>query len=116
MIRALLPLVVLAAPAWANGAPTPPPSPALQAILEMPPDLEYGAFLAQECAACHRADAPAGAAPIPAIAGLEAAYLAQALYDYRAGTRANPVMQTIARSLDDDMIAALAAPFAAQAE
>lgn len=130
----ILPLIALPLVALANGQttapstapPTVPPTallaePAAPAtLLALPGDLEYGAFLAQECAICHL---PLGAQPaagagtagaIPVIAGRPAAELVQALYAYRAGHRANPVMQTIAGTLDDEMIAALAAHFAAQ--
>jgi cytochrome c len=73
-------------------------------------DLAYGEYLAAECVTCHRATVDEGA--IPAIVGLPAPYFADALRDYRAGRRLNPVMQNVARALDDEQIAALAAYFA----
>jgi cytochrome c553 len=73
-------------------------------------DLAYGEYLASECVICHRATVGQGA--IPAIAGLPAPYFVNALRDYRAGRRLNPIMQNVARSLDDEQIAALAAYFA----
>lgn len=73
-------------------------------------DLAYGEYLASDCVTCHRAPADEGA--IPAIVGLPRPYFVNALRDYRAGRRANPVMQNVARSLDDEQIAALAAYFA----
>lgn len=110
-----LPLTLLPLVAVANGEGVEPAAP--DALLALAGDAEYGAFLAQECAVCHRPTTdPAGATTeaIPVIAGRPAADLVQALFAYRAGHRANPVMQTIARSLDDEMIAALAVHFAAQ--
>lgn len=74
-------------------------------------DIAYGEYLAAECIACHRTAVDEGA--IPAIAGLPAQYFINALRDYRAGRRSNPVMQNLARSLDDEQIEALAAYFAA---
>jgi cytochrome c len=73
-------------------------------------DPAYGAYLASECATCH--GAPTGEGAIPAIVGLPRQYFVNALRDYRAGRRTNPVMQNVARSLDDAQIAALAAYFA----
>lgn len=73
-------------------------------------DLAYGEYLASECVTCHRAPADEGA--IPAIVGLPTAYFVNALRDYRTGRRQNPVMQSVARSLDDEQIAALATYFA----
>ena len=69
-------------------------------------DPAYGEYLSAECVTCHRAGAETGG--IPPIAGLPQRYFIGALRDYRAGRRANPVMQSVARSLDDEQIAALA--------
>lgn len=73
-------------------------------------DLAYGEYLAAECVACHRAAEEESA--IPAIVGLPTRYFVNALRDYRARRRPNPVMQNVARSLDDQQIEALAAYFA----
>jgi cytochrome c len=75
-------------------------------------DLAYGEYLSSECVACHGASVDGGA--IPAIAGLSAEDFVAALHAFRSGRRANPVMQNVARSLDDEQIEALAAYFAAQ--
>ena len=58
-----------------------------------------------------------GAGPdpsIPALHSLPSARLIAALRAYRAGARANPVMQSVARALDDAAIEALAAYFSGQ--
>lgn len=73
-------------------------------------DPAYGEYLSAECITCHRSEAETGG--IPPIAGLPTRYFMGALKDYRAGRRANPVMQSVARSLDDDQIEALAAYYA----
>ena len=75
-------------------------------------DAPYGAYLAAECAACHRRDAAHGA--IPPLHVLTYDRLVAALKAYRDGTRANAVMQSVARSLGDAEIEALAAYFARQ--
>ena len=71
----------------------------------------YGRHLAQECAACHRDDGPNGA--IPSLAGHPAAEIEGLLEDFRSGSKTNPVMVSVAKSLDEKQTAALAAYFAA---
>jgi cytochrome c553 len=70
---------------------------------------------AAACAACH---GEAGAKPIaptyPVLAGQYADYLAQALHEYKAGARKNPVMGAQAAMLSDDEIKALAHYFSLQ--
>lgn len=73
-------------------------------------DVEYGAYLAQECSSCHHIHVQKPG--IPHIVGLPADYFIEALSLYKEGARDNATMQTIARSLDDEQIAALAAYFA----
>jgi len=73
--------------------------------------IAYGRHLSSECTACHRPDAGAGA--IPSLAGRPAAEIFALLEDFRAGRKTNPVMVSVARSLDEQQTAALAAYFAA---
>ena len=73
-------------------------------------DVEYGAYLAQECSACHHIHVTKPG--IPHIVGLTTDYFIETLNLYKEGARDNTTMQTIARSLDDEQIAALAAFFA----
>ncbi|TJY59887.1 cytochrome c [Sinimarinibacterium sp. CAU 1509] len=67
------------------------------------------------CTACH---GEAGAKPIaptyPVLAGQYGDYLAQALHEYKAGTRKNAVMGAQAAMLSDDEIKALADYFSLQ--
>lgn len=66
------------------------------------------------CAACHGADGRASLPAYPHLAGQYASYLEQALREYRAGARTNPIMQPQAAALTDDEIRQLARYFAAQ--
>ena len=74
-------------------------------------DAAYGEYLASECGACHGANADGA---IPALQALRDEELIAALKAYREGTRTNAVMQSVARSLDDAAIEALAAYFSGQ--
>ena len=70
---------------------------------------EYGEYLSGECTGCHRAGADDGA--IPPIIGLEPERFIAALKEFRQEVRTNPAMVSVAKSLDDEQIAALAAYF-----
>jgi cytochrome c len=74
--------------------------------------ISYGRHLASECTACHRVDGVDNG--IPAIVGWDAERLIATLEFYRAGARTNPVMVSVAKSLDLEQIRALAAYYAAQ--
>ncbi len=73
----------------------------------------YGRHLASECTACHRSDGVDGG--IPSLAGKPEADLIGLLMSYREGRKTNPVMVSVARSLDERQIAALAAYFSSLA-
>ncbi len=60
------------------------------------------------CFGCHGARG-GGVGQFPRLAGLPVRYLAEQLTAYRDGTRSNPVMEKIARPLDDGQVQALAA-------
>jgi cytochrome c len=75
-------------------------------------DAAYGEYLAAECVTCHGADA--ASTSIPPLRSLQYEDLVAALKEYRDGTRANPAMQSVARSLGDAEIAALASYFSGQ--
>jgi cytochrome c553 len=74
--------------------------------------LALGRHLAQECASCHGAGSSSA---IPPLAGRDAVSLVQALEAYRRGERTNPAMVSVAQSLDDQQIRALALYFASLA-
>lgn len=72
--------------------------------------LAYGRHLSAECSACHR---PEGAAAgIPSITGRQVEEFITTIGFYRNGERKNPTMVSVAQSLDDDQIKALATYFA----
>lgn len=67
----------------------------------------YGRHLAQECTACHRIDGVDNG--IPSIVGWDAQRFVATLEFYRNGERPNPVMVSVAKSLDEEQLSALAA-------
>jgi cytochrome c len=70
----------------------------------------YGRHLAQECSGCHRTDGIDNG--IPSIVGWEPDRFMATLRFYQTGERANPVMVSVAKSLDEGQVEALAAYFA----
>jgi len=78
---------------------------ALDAVLSLESDPEYGAYLANECLTCHTPDG--SNATIPQVHGKEKAYLASALLAYKFEQRENDVMRNIAKLLSNEDIAAL---------
>lgn len=71
--------------------------------------LAYGQHLSQECTGCHRIDGIDNG--IPSIVGWPPETLARTLGLYQTGKRTNPVMISVATSLNDTQVAALAAYF-----
>ena len=72
--------------------------------------LSLGRHLAQECTTCHRIDGTDNG--IPSIVGQDPAHFAETIGYYRSGARTNQVMVSVAQSLDDEQVAALAAYYA----
>ena len=72
-----------------------------------------GAALAPGCAACHGRDGRSVDPKLyPDLAGQSAAAIYKQLYDFKAGSRSNPVMSAMAAALSDEQMAAVAAHFA----
>ena len=69
--------------------------------------LSYGRHLSGECSACHRIDGSDNG--IPSITGWDPEMFAVTLEFYRNGDRPNPAMVSVAQSLDEHQIKALAA-------
>jgi cytochrome c553 len=69
--------------------------------------IAYGKHLAQECTGCHRIDGIDNG--IPSIVAWERDAFIATLKFYKNGTRPNPAMVSVAKSLDDEQMAALAA-------
>jgi cytochrome c553 len=71
--------------------------------------------IVERCAACHGALGSQPSAPeVALIAGQNPGYLDQALREYKSGARLHPLMQELARELDDQQIAEVVAWFARQ--
>ena len=71
---------------------------------------DVGKHLAQECTTCHRIDGTDNG--IPSIVGLDPEYFAGTIGFYQRGERTNQAMMSVAQSLDDEQVAALAAYYA----
>jgi cytochrome c len=70
-------------------------------------DPEYGEYLSSECVTCH--NNTQDHTGIPRIAGLPAEGMIILLKAYKNKELSNETMQTIAASLDDEQMAAIAA-------
>ena len=102
LLAAVLLAAVTATPAAADAAPGPAASAG---------NPEHGRKLSYACLGCHGVPEFRNAYPryrVPKIGGQSAAYLAQALDEYRKGSRRHPTMQMQARSFSDQDIADLA--------
>jgi cytochrome c553 len=75
------------------------------------PATPNGAALCVTCHGMHGEGAPSGA---PRLAGQNAEYMSHALSMFKATTRASPIMQPIAQSLNDVQISELADYFSKQ--
>jgi cytochrome c len=92
----------------------PPPAPGTvvvpQEVLDMPGDVAYGEYLANECVGCHLLNGQSGG--VPSITGWHPEPFITFMFEYRLGSRPNQTMVNIARRLSDEEIVALAAYFA----
>jgi cytochrome subunit of sulfide dehydrogenase len=71
--------------------------------------------LAATCANCHGTQGQAvPGATVPGLAGLPAAYIAEQMKAFKAGTRPATVMHQLAKGYSDAQIDAIAAYYAAQ--
>jgi cytochrome c553 len=85
----------------------------LAAVLAQSPSpktLAYGAHLAQECTGCHRRDGTDNG--IVSIIGMKADVFIETFKYYQTGARTNQVMVSVAQSLDEAQIEALATFYA----
>jgi cytochrome c553 len=73
--------------------------------------LSFGKHLAQECSSCHRIDGIDNG--IPSIIAWNRDEFVTTLKFYRDGQRPNPAMVSVAQSLDDEQMMALAAYYGA---
>jgi sulfide dehydrogenase cytochrome subunit len=65
------------------------------------------AVLADNCAACHGTDGNSPGA-IPGLRGKSAAFIEQAMKEYKADTRKGTVMNRLAKGYSDEQITAMA--------
>jgi cytochrome subunit of sulfide dehydrogenase len=68
---------------------------------------------ASSCSGCHAASA-AVETPVPRLASMKAAQIAEAMRAFRTDQRPGTIMPRIAKGFSDDEIAAIAAWYAAQ--
>ncbi len=76
-------------------------------------EISQGEMLSNSCAACHGTDGKSPGA-IPSIHGKSAQFIAQALTEFRAGTRPSTVMGRHAKGYSDEEIKLIAEHFASQ--
>jgi cytochrome c553 len=69
--------------------------------------LAYGKHLSAECSGCHRIDGVDNG--IPSITGWVQVDFIATIGFFKEGSRQNPAMTSVARSLDDEQVKALAA-------
>lgn len=74
-------------------------------------EVSQGAMLSNSCAACHGTDGKSPGA-IPSIHGKSAAFISQALKDFRSGKRDSTVMGRHASGYSDEEIQLIADYFA----
>ncbi|RZT94900.1 c-type cytochrome [Rivibacter subsaxonicus] len=79
------------------------------------PDLKKGeATATQVCAACHTADGTRGSPANPILQNQHPEYLVKQLADFKAGKRANAVMQGMAATLSEEDMRNVAAFYASK--
>ncbi|MBX3656048.1 MAG: cytochrome c4 [Ramlibacter sp.] len=105
LLASLLMAATLAVPALSARAADEKPA-THEAKAETPkvakPDLVKGeASFTAVCAACHGADGNSGSPANPKLAQQHPEYLVKQLQEFKAGKRANPVMQGFASALSD---------------
>ena len=70
---------------------------------------DYGEYLSGECTTCHRLDGAGDG--IPSIIGWEAEHFIDTMKSFRNGDRENAAMVSVAKSLDEEQLKALAQYF-----
>ena len=76
------------------------------------PDLAKGQASAAVCAACHTNDGSRGSPAYPILQGQHPEYLVKQLTEFKAGKRANAIMQGMAAALSEDDMKNIAAFYA----
>lgn len=86
----------------------------LAALPAIAGDAALGKEKSTVCAACHGPDGNSPSPEFPRIGGQYEEYLYQALLDYKAGKRKNPIMMAQVENLSPSDLGDLAAYFASQ--
>lgn len=87
----------------------------LQILAEADPRRGF-AKVQEVCVSCHGEKGDSVGPEFPHLAGQSGAAIYKQLYDYRTGSRVNPMMTEVAKALDEATIADVAAYYAAQAK
>lgn len=77
-------------------------------------DAKQGQILAKQCKTCHGLDGYAKIPIAPHIGGEPAGYISRQLQAFRGGTRQHEMMTVVAKNLDDQTIADIAAWYSSQ--
>jgi len=83
-------------------------------ILHAESNINAGKEKSASCSSCHGDDGNSMVATFPKLAQQHSSYLAQQLQAFKDGTRNDPMMSPMAKSLSDDDIADISAYYAAQ--
>jgi sulfide dehydrogenase cytochrome subunit len=76
-------------------------------------DTTYARGLAATCTHCHGTDGRS-VGTVPGLAGIDKAYMAQQMKDFKTGKRTGTIMHQLAKGYTDEQIEQMAAYFAAQ--
>jgi cytochrome c553 len=85
----------------------------LQILARARPERGRAAVL-QVCSSCHGEDGVSASADFPHLAGQSGAAIYKQLHDYRTGSRTHELMTELAKSLEEPLIADVAAYYASQ--
>lgn len=83
-------------------------------ILHAEGNINAGKEKSASCASCHGDDGNSMVATFPKLAQQHSSYLAQQLHAFKDGTRNDPMMSPMAKSLSDEDIADISAYYATQ--
>jgi cytochrome c553 len=83
-------------------------------ILHAESNINAGKEKSASCSSCHGDDGNSMVATFPKLAQQHSSYLAQQLHAFKDGTRNDPMMSPMAKSLSDDDIADISAYYATQ--
>jgi cytochrome c553 len=83
-------------------------------ILHAEGNINAGKEKSASCSSCHGEDGNSMVATFPKLAQQHSSYLAQQLQAFKDGTRNDPMMSPMAKSLSDDDIADISTYYAAQ--